>query len=500
MNYILGVDLGTSSLKGVVFDRNGNFIDEASSSYDVLNPKKGYSEQDPNSWIKALDDVIESLNQKIKLNESLVAISFSGQMHSLVLLDDNGEVLRNAILWNDVRTSDECSYIMENYSDKLLDITNNIALEGFTLPKILWVKNNEPEIYEKAHKILLPKDYLRYYLTDKYNMDYSDAAGTLLLDIENHTWSKEISNKFGISYDLLPPLVNSTDFVGNIKDELKEKYKFKNDVKVFAGAADNCASEIGSGVIGKKSTMLLSIGTSGVILYPEKSVNKDYEGKLHFFNSINKDMYYSMGVTLAAGQSLSWFRDSFAKNENFEELTKNVENISPGSDSLLFTPYLNGERSPYFDGKIRGSFIGLDISHTKDHLVRSVLEGITYSLRDNFEIIRNSIDGDIENIISVGGGAKNKDWLQIQADIFNKNILTINIEEGPGLGAAMIAALGMGYFNDLKTCSEAFLNYTNKIEPIQENVKVYDKLFEQYKKVYQSTKDICSSLTEMYEN
>ena len=500
MNYILGIDLGTSSLKGVVFDEKGNFVDAKSSSYNVYNPEKGYSEQNPTLWIDAFEKVIDELNQSISLNNNLSAISFSGQMHSLVLVDKNGNPLRNAILWNDVRTSDECKYIMDDFSNEILDITNNIALEGFTLPKILWVKKNEPSIFDKTYKILLPKDYLRYYLTGNYHMDYSDAAGSLLLDLENHVWSEKVLNKFAISSKLLPPLVNSTDFVGNIKDELKKKYKFKKDVKVFAGAADNCASEIGSGIIGKDSSILLSIGTSGVILYPENKVNRSYKGKLHFFNSINKNMFYSMGVTLAAGQSLSWFKNNFAENENFSDLTKDIQKIKAGSDGLLFTPYLNGERSPYIDGKIRASFIGLDIRHTKKHLVKAVLEGITFSLRDNFQIIKSSFDNDIENIISVGGGAKNKDWLQIQADIFNKNILTINIEEGPGLGAAMIASLGMGYFDNLKDCSNSFIKYTKPITPIKENVKIYEKLFKEYIKIYPQTKTICHNLTSLYED
>ena len=500
MNYILGIDLGTSSLKGVVFDQNGNFIGAKSSSYDVCNPKKGYSEQNPKFWIDAFENVIEKLNRDFDLNENLIALSFSGQMHSLVLLDEQGRVLRDAILWNDVRTIDECKYIRNKFSDKLLEITNNIALEGFTLPKILWVKKYEAEIFEKTHHILLPKDYLRYYLTGKYNVDYSDAAGTLLLDIENHIWSEEIIRKFGINRKLLPPLVNSIDFVGYVKKDLILKYGFKKNVRVFAGCADNCASEIGSGVIGKDDTMLLSIGTSGVILNPEKKINRSYNGKLHFFNSIYKDTYYSMGVTLSAGQSLNWFRKSFSKKEKFEDLTKDIDKIKAGSDGLIFAPYLNGERSPYFDGNIRGSFIGLDISHTKKHLVKSTLEGITFSLRDNFEMMEKSIDSQIKNIISVGGGSKNKDWLQIQADIFNKNIMTINIEEGPGLGAAMIAALGMKYFYNVKECSDAFIKYTQIIKPNKENTRIYDKLFEQYKKIYPNTKSICYNLIGICEN
>lgn len=497
MKYLLGIDLGTSSLKGSVYTTDGRLVESSAYEYDLYIPKKGFSEQDPNDWIKAFKDVIKDLSKKIDdFSENLDAISFSGQMHSLVLLDENDEVLRNAILWNDVRTTDQCQKIMNDFGEEILSINKNIALEGFTLPKILWVMENEPEIWEKARHILLPKDYLRLYLTGNYHMDLSDAAGTLLLDVEKKEWSREIADKFGINYDYLPELVDSIGYTGDIRDEVRDELGIKSEVKVYAGAADNAASAVGAGIIDDTRAMV-SVGTSGVVFANKEKITGKEDGKLHTFNAAIPDTFYSMGVTLAAGKSLDWLKSTFAKDLSYDEFLSGIENVSAGSDGLIFTPYIQGERTPYNDSSIRGSFVGMDISHKLDNFVRAVLEGITYSLKDSLVIIDGDGLNPVDTMVSVGGGAKNKTWLQIQADIFNKNIVTLEIENGPSTGAAMLAAVGAGYYDDFRACAKDFVKYKETYQPNPENVKIYDKYYEVYRMVYPNTKEISKKLSDI---
>ena len=497
MKYLLGIDLGTSSLKGSVYTTDGRLIDSSASQYDLIIPTKGYSEQNPQDWIKAFKDVVKNLSVKIKdFSENLDAISFSGQMHSLVLLDENGEVLRNAILWNDVRTTDQCNKIMNEFGEEIISINKNIALEGFTLPKILWVMDNEPEIWEKTRHILLPKDYLRLYLTGNYNMDFSDAAGTLLLDIENKKWSREILEKFSIDYSYLPDLVESIEYTGDILADVCDELGIKSKVKVYAGAADNAASAVGAGIIDNERGMV-SVGTSGVILANKEKITGKEDGKLHTFNAAIPNTFYSMGVTLAAGKSLDWLKSTFAKDLTFEEFLTGIENVSPGSNGLLFTPYIQGERTPHNDSMIRGSFVGMDISHKLENFVRAVLEGITYSLRDSLEIIDEDEGDSVDTMVSVGGGAKNKTWLQMQADIFNKDIVTLEIENGPSTGAAMLAAVGAGYYDDFGTCAKDFVKYKNKYQPNPYNVAIYEKYYQVYRMVYPNTSEMSKKLQDL---
>lgn len=497
MKYILGVDLGTSSLKGSVYTVDGSLVETSSSAYDLIIPQKGFSEQNPHDWIDAFINVIYDLEKKIEdFDKDLEALSFSGQMHSLVLLDQNNQVLRNAILWNDVRTTSQCKKIMENYGDDLVNISKNIALEGFTLPKILWVKENEADIWEKVKHILLPKDYLRYWLTGKYNMDYSDAAGTLLLDIDKKEWSDEVASQFEIDKNILPPLVESIGYVGDILPDIQYKLGIKNKVKVYAGAADNAASAVGSGITTKDKGMI-SIGTSGVVLANKVNLTGNEDGKLHTFNHAIPGSYYSMGVTLAAGKSLDWLKTTFGSNMTFDEFLEGIENVSPGSEGLMFTPYIQGERTPYNDSSIRGSFVGVDISHNLPCFTRAVVEGITFSIKDSLEIIDNDSIKKIDNLVSVGGGAKNKSWLQIQANILNKNIITLEIENGPSTGAAMIAAVGLGYYENFEQCANDFVSYKDEYMPDSRNVEIYKDYYMIYKTIYQNTKDISKELLEI---
>jgi xylulokinase len=408
-------------------------------------------------------------------------------MHGLVLLDEEQKLLRNAILWNDTRTTEQCQQIYDIVGEeRLLEITKNPALEGFTLPKLLWVKQYEPELLAKASVFMLPKDYLRLKMTGAAHMEYSDAAGTLMLNVGEKKWSEELCELVGIDVLLCPTLVGSHEFVGNITAEFADVTGLAPSTKVFAGGADNACGAIGSGILSEGKT-LCSIGTSGVVLSHEERNDRDFQGKVHYFNHGQEHAFYTMGVTLAAGYSLSWFKDTFAKDEQFETLLEGLANVPIGANGLLFTPYLVGERTPHADSVIRASFIGMDASHKRIDFARAVIEGITFSLNESIEIFREN-GKTIDTIISIGGGAKNETWLQIQADVFNAKIVKLSSEQGPAVGAAMLAAYGSGWYNSLQECADVFIQEATTYTPVPENVKRYNELFQLYKEVYSQTK------------
>lgn len=493
MSYVVGIDLGTSAVKALLVDRSGKAAAEVSRSYPIFHEHSGWSEQRPDDWVEATVEALRELTKTAGIPaENIEGISFSGQMHGLVLLDRDGSPLRNAILWNDTRTTAECREIERKLGGKLLEIARNPALEGFTLPKLLWVRKHEPDVFAQAAVFLLPKDYVRYRLTGELHMDYSDAAGTLLLDVAGKSWSKEILAAMELPTDLCPPLAASHEQVGTLLPELAERTGLSPATRVFAGGADNACGAIGAGILQEGLTMC-SIGTSGVILTYEQDSGSDYEGKAHFFNHGQSDAYYSMGVTLAAGYSLSWFKENFAKEASFQELLAGVEAVSPGSKGLLFTPYLVGERTPHADSVIRGSFIGMDGSHERVHFARAVMEGITFSLHESVDLFRRA-GKRIDTIISIGGGAKNPVWLQMQADIFNADIVALDNEQGPGLGAAMLAALGCGWFGSLEECASVFVKRASLYRPQPAAVDAYAGLFRIYQQVYEQTRGLNESL------
>ncbi|MFC7678493.1 xylulokinase [Paenibacillus sp. GCM10028914] len=495
MSYVIGVDLGTSAVKTVLIDRSGKVVAEHSEAYPLSQPKPGYSEQRPEDWVEKTLLSLKRLMEETAIEPSAVeGMSFSGQMHGLVLVNEEGAALRPAILWNDTRTTAQCRRIEDTLGDDLLRIARNRALEGFTLPKILWVQEFEPDVLDQAAKFLLPKDYVRYRLTGEYAMDYSDAAGTLLLDVAGKHWSTEILDAFQLPHTLCPPLVESFDLCGVLLPEIAEQSGLLPETKVFAGGADNACGAIGAGILAEGQTMC-SIGTSGVVLSYEERTEVDFEGKVHFFNHGQQDAYYIMGVTLAAGYSLEWFKKTFAPGVSFDELLGGVGEIPAGSGGLLFTPYIVGERTPHPDANIRGSFIGMDAGHKLSHFARAVLEGITFSLRESIDILRAS-GTKIDKVISIGGGAKNENWLQMQADIFNAEIIKLESEQGPAMGAAMLAAYGCGWFPSLQECASAFLRPAQTYKPNPEAAAIYDKLFPLYQNVYGATEQLNSQLAE----
>lgn len=498
MKYVIGIDLGTSAVKVLLVNKEGEVKHEVAKKYPLIQDHPGYNEQEPEEWV---DKTLQALRQLViesGINPvEIEGLSYSGQMHGLVLLDENQQVVRPAILWNDTRTTEQCEQINAVLGDKLLAITKNQALEGFTLPKILWVKEHESANFKRSVVFLLPKDYLRFRMTGKLHSEYSDAAGTILFDVVNKKWSSEICQAFDLPMTFCPSLVESGDYVGILLPEVAKITGLSPSTKVFVGGADNACGAIGAGIL-SEGKALCSIGTSGVFLSFEKDSYRNFSGKVHFFNHSQKDSYYTMGVTLAAGYSLSWFKDTFAENESFEQLLDEAIKVPIGANGLLFTPYLVGERTPYVDAKIRGTFTGIDSSHKKKHFVRAVMEGIVFSINDTVEIFRAN-GKTIDTIISIGGGAENDLWLQMQADIFNGTVFSLVNEQGPGMGAAMIAASGLNWFSSLKDCSEHFIRFQKKFKPIQKNVEKYKTLYQIYKKIYTQTKEINHQLFQFRE-
>ncbi|MCT3037895.1 xylulokinase [Leuconostoc mesenteroides] len=490
---VLGIDLGTSAVKVSAVDRRGNIVAQQSFDYPVTQPQVGWSEQNPEDWVNGTTVAIVNLILKDHIAPTEIeGISYSGQMHGLVLLDENHQVLRPAILWNDTRTSAQVEEIKNKLGKKFLDITRNYPLEGFTLPKILWVKEEEPEIFKQADLFLLPKDYLRYRMTGKLAMDYSDAAGTVVLNVTKKCWSTDIAEAFDLPSSFFPDLIASTDFAGHISESYATFSGLTTQTKVYGGAADNAAGAIGAGLL-KSNMVMSSIGTSGVVAKFEDNADIDYHGEIHFFNHAIPNKYYSMGVTLAAGDANSWFKRVFGETQSFSAWLREAEQSSVGANGLLFTPYISGERTPYPDADIRGSFLGLDRKHQRGDFIRAVLEGIIFSFKDIMTIYDQQ-GVDFDTIIAIGGGAKLPLWLQIQADIFGKRVTTLENEQGPGLGAAIIAATGLGWFDSVQEAAQSFLSFGMVYEPKAENVLKYQQMYSIYQTAYRSTAEISHKL------
>lgn len=496
MKYVIGIDLGTSSVKVILVNQLGAVMQTISKEYPLIQEQSGYSEQDPEQWVK---QTLKALTELVEVSAVSVSdikgLSFSGQMHGLVLLDSEHKVIRPAILWNDTRTTAQCRKIEQQLEERLQMITRNPALEGFTLPKLLWVQEYEPGNFRKADVFLLPKDYLRYRLTGHISAEYSDAAGTLLLDIVNHCWSEEILEEFHLDRDICPPLVEPNTWIGNLLPEIARLTGLSEETRVFAGGADNACGAVGAGIL-SEGQALCSIGTSGVFLACENNPNINLNGNIHFFNHVETNHFYKMGVTLAAGYSLNWLRDTFFSGESFSSLIEKAGQSSVGANCLLFTPYLFGERTPHADAKVRGTFTGINSTHTKEDFIRAVIEGIVFSINQSVESFKES-GADIDTIISIGGGAKSDLWLQIQADVFNTKVVKLNNEEGPAMGAAMIAATGLGWFDSYEDCASQFVSYSRSFHPFPKNVERYKAFYQIYKEIYPLTARINASLVDL---
>lgn len=508
MRYLLGVDLGTSGTKTVLFDENGQTIASKTIEYPLLQPKNGWAEQDPKCWYDATINSIKSVLTESKVNNhDVVALSIAGQMHGLVMLDKNGKVLRNAILWCDARTQKQCDEITTLVGKKrLIEINANPALTGFTAPKILWVRENEPEIYKQCATILLPKDYVRYMLTGQKAQEISDASGTNLLDITKRQWSQEILDKLSIDKSLLPPLVDSEAIAGTITKEIAELTGLKEGTIVAGGAGDNAAAALGTGVC-KEGDAFVTLGTSGVIFAHTNKPAIDPLGRVHTFCAAVKNSWTAMSCTLAAGLSLRWMRDELYSKEKLEEeakgedvynlMTAKASDIPLGSDGLIYLPYLMGERSPVLDANARGVFFGLSAMHTKAHMTRAVLEGITLSQRHNLEVL-HEMEIVPKNLTACGGGARSPFWRQLLADILKCKIVTTTSKEGPALGAAILAGVAAGIFPSVEEGCKKLVKLSDQSSQEDKVASAkYDDVYKLYSFLYPTMRPAFAKLATL---
>ncbi len=507
MRYVIGIDIGTSGTKTVLFDEMGKVISSALAEYPLYQPKNGYAEQDPADWRKAASSTIRKVITESRINSSEIAgIGLSGQMHGLVMLDEKGEVLRRSIIWCDQRTAAEVDEMNEKLGrEKLIEITANPALTGWTAAKILWVKNNEPDIFSKCRHILLPKDYIRYKLTGEYATEVSDASGMQLLDVPNRCWSEEVCRALGIDMSMLAKVYESCEVTGKISRAAAELTGLAEGTIVVGGAGDNAAAAVGTGVVtdGKAFT---TIGTSGVVFAHMSNVLIDIKGRVHTCCAAVPGCWHIMGVTQGAGLSLKWFRDNFCQAEKdtarlmgvdeYFLMDKEAETVPIGANRLIYLPYLMGERTPHLDPVARGMFFGLSAIHTKKDMLRAVMEGVAYSLRDCIEVCRE-MGIDVSDMMACGGGGTSSLWRQMLADLYACPVKTAVSKEGPALGAAILAMVGAGIYGSVPDACEKLVGVSKIQNPIEENVTVYEKYFRIYDEIYPAVKDEFSKLAQL---
>ena len=481
----IGVDLGTSAVKLLAMSSEGKILKTVSVEYPISFPKSGWSEQRPEDWydgtIKGIKLLLEGLD-----DTNVEGIGIGGQMHGLVILDENDDVIRPAILWNDGRTTAETDYLNNCIGkDKLSEYTGNIAFAGFTAPKILWVKNNEPDNFAKIKKLMLPKDYIVYKFTGSYVSDYSDASGMLLMDVKNKCWSKEMLDICGISDIEMPTLHESFDVVGVVKDTVLSEIGIGGNVKVVAGAGDNAAAAIGTGTVGEGGCNL-SLGTSGTLFISSERFSVDDKNSLHSFAHADGG-YHLMGCMLSAASCNKWWMDEILKDKDYSGSQKGIDKL--GENNVFFLPYLMGERSPHNDPLVRAGFLGMSMDTTREDMVQSVLEGVAFGLRDSLEVARSlGINVEVSNIC--GGGAKSPLWRKIVANIMNIRLEIQENDEGPALGGAILAAVGCGVFKDVKEAADKIVKVVEVVEPEQELVDKYEEKYSKFKKLYPMVKDL----------
>ena len=495
MAYFLGIDTSTTSSKALIIDERGEVIAVASSPHTLQTPKPLWSEQNPLEWWEAVSASIRSVLEKAGISgDRIAAVGLTGQMHGLVLLNDAGNVLRPAILWNDQRTQSQCDEIHRRVGkEKFIQITGNVALTGFTAPKILWVKENEPDVYAKARHVLLPKDYVRYKLTGEYAMDKADGAGTVLFDLKKRDWSDEVLAALDIPRAWMPKTFEGTEFTGYINEEAARLTGLKAGIPVAAGGGDQAAGAVGVGAV-EPGIVGLTVGTSGVVFATTPSALIEPEGRLHAFCHAVPNMWHFMGVMLSAAGSLQWYRDTLAPDMSFDELLKEAETIHEGSEGLQFLPYLSGERTPHPDALARGAFIGLTLRHSRAHMTRAVLEGVAFGLKDSFTLIQNAGLGEVTQVRASGGGTKGALWRQIMADVLNAELVTVNTTEGGAYGAALLAGVGTGAWNSVAEACKACIKITGSTQPKASSVDAYRKPYAIYQDLYPALKESFQAL------
>ena len=488
-SYFLGVDTSTTSSKALLIDEGGVVVAVASSPHTLQTPRPLWSEQDPLEWWQAVCASIRSVLKKADVKtEAIAGIGLTGQMHGLVLLDDASQVLRPAILWNDQRTQVQCDEIHRRIGREMfIKITGNVALTGFTAPKILWVKENEPEIYTKAKHVLLPKDFVRLKLTGDFAMDKADGSGTVLLDLKKRDWSREVLSALGIPLSWMPPLYEGPQITGHLTPAAAEATGLKPGTPVMAGGGDQAAQAVGVGAV-KPGIIGLTVGTSGVVFATTPSALIEPEGRLHAFCHAVPGMWHFMGVMLSAAGSLQWYRDSLAPGKSFDDLLKEADTVPAGSEGLQFLPYLSGERTPHPDPLARGAFIGLTLRHGRGHMTRAVLEGVAFGLKDIFGLIQNAGLGEIVQVRASGGGIKSPLWRQILASVLEAELTTLGVVEGAAYGAALLGGVGAGVWSNVATACEKVIKVTGITSPDERQAVKYRNMYLLYRELYPALK------------
>jgi xylulokinase len=502
---LLGIDIGTTGTKAVLIDASGAVLAEHTTEYPMVTPRPGWAEQNPEDWWQAaVASIRQVLSQSGTKPQDVTGIGLTGQMHGLVLLDEQSRVLRPCIMWNDQRTAKQCDDISSRVGlEKLIRITGKPALTGFTAGKILWVRENEPEVYAEARHVQLPKDYVRLRLTGEYAIDVADASGTNLLDTCRRAWSEEIAGLLDIPMGWLPGVHECHEVVGRITAEAATETGLAPGTPVVAGAGDQAAQSIGTG-IADEGIVSVTIGTSGVVFAATNSYLPDQTGRMHAYCHAAPGRWHLMGVTLSAGGSLRWYRDTFCEAEKqsavvsgrdaYDILTEAASRVPAGSEGLLFLPYLSGERCPYPDPNARGVFLGLSLRHSKPHLGRAVIEGVTFSLRDCLELLckHNLSCGRIR--VS-GGGSRSPLWRQVMADVFGSEIVTVNVSQGAAYGAALLAGVGTGIYNTVQEACQRTIRETGVTQPGPVR-KAYDDFYQRYRALYPKLKNEFMLLAE----
>ncbi|MDR3110474.1 MAG: xylulokinase [Planctomycetaceae bacterium] len=509
MKIYLGIDIGTSGTKTLAMRGDGKILCSAMETYPCYSPKPLWSEQDPDDWWQATIKSVRKVMRIAKLKPADVAgIGLSGQMHGSVFLDKNNNVIRRAILWNDQRTSKECGEIEDAVGgrDKLIQLVANPAMTGFTAPKILWLRNNEPKHYEKTRKVLLPKDEIRRRLTGEFATDVSDASGMLLIDMKKRDWSNELIDSLHLDREMFAKVYESEDITGRLTSGAAKLLGLTTDCFVVGGAGDCAAGAVGNGIV-STGTLSTSIGTSGVMFVHSDEVRVDPLGRVHTFCHAVRGKWHQMGVNLSSGGALQWFRNSLChelvkeaakkKVDVYELMTNEAAKVQAGSEGLFFLPYLSGERTPHADPNARGCFIGLTLSHSRGHLIRSIMEGVAYSMRDSLEIFTQSLGVPVREIRASGGGSRSPLWRQIQADCFGRKVVTINSEEGPAFGVALLASVAGDEFSTIEEACKKAIKVVKTTNPNSKSVKTYNNAMPVYQQLYKSLKNDFKTIGEL---
>lgn len=506
LTYYLGIDLGTSAVKCILVDNHGAVTGSKSVEYPLLQPQPGWAEQEPEDWWNGTAACIRTLLSESGVpGNQIASVGLSGQMHGSVFLDSQLRVVRPALLWCDQRTEAECHWIERTIGkEKLARFTGNQALTGFTAPKAVWLRNHEPDNYKRTAHLMLPKDYVRLKLTGAFGMDLADASGTLLLNVAERRWSTEVLQRLDLPEQWLPPLYESNEVAGHVQPDAAEATGLVPGIPVVAGGGDQSCGAVGVGVV-KSGIASVALGTSGVVFVHDDNYQYDSECRLHTFCHGVPGKWHRMGVMLSAGGSFQWWKNHFAYEElekaqaegrdAYEYLTALAESAPPGSEGLLFMPYLTGERTPYPDAKARGGFIGLNLRHSKAHLTRAVLEGITFGLRDSMELIKAS-GIEIKELRVNGGGARSRFWRQMIADIFGLPVITVNSTDGPAYGAALMAASGV-LARDIPSLCEEWIHVEDRVEPNVSSHQRYDAYYGIYRSLYGTCKQTMHQLTDL---